>query len=190
MAAVMGVFKDFHKSTVPLFFSKDYEKDLANFKVSALQRFDKFKGLLGEKDYMAGRLTWVDFVLAEYLQGMTLLMPDVIYNYPTLIAYIERFWAFPEFQDYFKSDRWDEHSIIPHFCAWKPTTHVTLGYWSIRGLGERLRHLMEYLKIPYHQVIYDDAKSDPWFKGAKPALAKKEPLINLPYLHDKDNIIS
>ena len=26
---------------------------------------------------------------------------------------------------------------------------VTLGYWNIRGLAERIRHLLEYLDIPY-----------------------------------------
>ena len=189
MAAVMGVFKDFHKATVAVFFSKDYETDLAAYKTKATAHLDKFKGLLGEKDFMAGGLTWVDFAVAEFLQAMTLLMPDVVYGYPTLVAYIERVWAFPELQNYFKSDRWDEHSVIPPFGAWKPTTHVTLGYWKIRGLAERLRHLMEYLKIPYHQVIYE-GKAENWFGGAKGALKTRNPLINLPYLHDKHNIIT
>jgi glutathione S-transferase len=31
---------------------------------------------------------------------------------------------------------------------------MTLGYWNIRGLAERIRLLLEYLQIPYDQVIY------------------------------------
>lgn len=31
---------------------------------------------------------------------------------------------------------------------------VTLGYWNIRGLAEKVRHLLEYLHIEYDQVIY------------------------------------
>lgn len=26
---------------------------------------------------------------------------------------------------------------------------VKLGYWAIRGLAERIRHVLEYLSIPY-----------------------------------------
>jgi hypothetical protein len=31
---------------------------------------------------------------------------------------------------------------------------VTLGYWNIRGLAERIRLVLEYLQIPYNQVIF------------------------------------
>lgn len=31
---------------------------------------------------------------------------------------------------------------------------VTLGYWNIRGLAERVRIALEYFQIPYDQVKY------------------------------------
>lgn len=31
---------------------------------------------------------------------------------------------------------------------------VKLGYWNIRGLAERVRLVLEYLQIPYNQVIF------------------------------------
>lgn len=31
---------------------------------------------------------------------------------------------------------------------------VTLGYWDMRGLAERIRHLLQYLAIPYTEVKY------------------------------------
>lgn len=34
---------------------------------------------------------------------------------------------------------------------------VTLGYWAIRGLSERLRQVLEYLSIPYTEVKYEGA---------------------------------
>jgi hypothetical protein len=32
---------------------------------------------------------------------------------------------------------------------------VTLGYWAIRGLSERIRQLLEYLSIPYNEIRYE-----------------------------------
>ena len=103
---------------------------------------------------MAGELTWIDFGIAEFLQQMSLMIPDVYFNYPTLVAYQERLWKLPELQSYLKSDRFDEFCCVPPMVQWKPQTHVTLGYWKIRGLAERIRHLLEYLKVPYNQVVY------------------------------------
>ena len=31
---------------------------------------------------------------------------------------------------------------------------IILGYWNIRGLAERIRMIMEYIKLPYDQVLY------------------------------------
>lgn len=31
---------------------------------------------------------------------------------------------------------------------------VVLGYWAMRGLAERIRHLLEYLGIPYTEEIF------------------------------------
>jgi glutathione S-transferase len=31
---------------------------------------------------------------------------------------------------------------------------LVLGYWAIRGLGERVRHLLEYTGLPYEEVRY------------------------------------
>ena len=45
---------------------------------------------------------------------------------------------------------------------------LTLGYWSIRGLAEPIRMLLNYLSVPYKEEIYDigpppDYNSDCWY---------------------------
>jgi glutathione S-transferase len=67
---------------------------------------------------------------------------------------------------------------------------VVLGYWNIRGLAERVRLLLEYLKVPYTQVIYTPETEDEWFVKLKPEYLKKNPAANLPYLVDGDKVIS
>ena len=61
---------------------------------------------------------------------------------------------------------------------------LVLGYWAIRGKGERIRLLMEYLGMPYEQEFFDEDNADKYFKERKPQLKLKNPAINLPFLLD------
>lgn len=65
---------------------------------------------------------------------------------------------------------------------------IQLGYWSIRGLAERIRMFLEYTGLEYEEIKYTDHAK--WFGEDKPNFAKKNPAINLPYLHDGDKVIS
>ena len=47
---------------------------------------------------------------------------------------------------------------------------VTLVYWNSRGMTERIRHLLEYCKVPYNQEIYTPETKDKWFNEDKPKL--------------------
>lgn len=68
---------------------------------------------------------------------------------------------------------------------------VTLGYWGIRGLSERIRQLLEYLSIPYKEEKYTGAEGRAkWFNEDKPKLIEKNPALTLPYLIDGDKIVS
>jgi len=62
---------------------------------------------------------------------------------------------------------------------------VTLGYWAIRGLAEPCRTLLEYLHVPYKEVIYE--KQEDW----TPVKEKASFLFpNLPYLEDGEKTIT
>lgn len=81
---------------------------------------------------------------------------------------------------------------------------ITVGYWTIRGLGAPLRMIVMYSGANLHSVGYDlaaktqeetefprgqyDAAS--WFKNSKPELRKVNPLINLPYIIDDGLVVS
>ena len=67
---------------------------------------------------------------------------------------------------------------------------VTLGYWGIRGLAERVRMLLEYVGLPYQQKIYTSTDRDAWFLQDKPNLLLKNPAVNLPFLLDADCVVS
>mmetsp|Transcript_26924 Transcript_26924/g.27157 ORF Transcript_26924/g.27157 Transcript_26924/m.27157 type:complete len:267 (-) Transcript_26924:200-1000(-) len=73
---------------------------------------------------------------------------------------------------------------------------ITVGYWSIRGLGAPLRMLVMYSGAPLNAVLYDcKEKSDGgWdisdWTAVKAGLKLKDPLINLPYVIDGDLVVS
>lgn len=70
------------------------------------------------------------------------------------------------------------------------STKLTLAYWPTRGLAERIRMLLEYVELPYEQVIYEVENAATWFSETKPKLLVKNPAANLPYLLDGENVVS
>jgi glutathione S-transferase len=72
---------------------------------------------------------------------------------------------------------------------------ITVGYWSIRGLAAPLRMMVMYANHPLNNVMYDLTETDGAYNGScwfsvKPELKEKNPLMNLPYVIDGDNVIT
>jgi len=61
---------------------------------------------------------------------------------------------------------------------------IQCGYWNIRGLGEPVRLLLEYLEVPYEWKAYTPENMAEWFENDKVNLGIEFP--NLPYLIDGD----
>lgn len=78
IATVQGVFKDFHSAYIKLVYSPyTQEKTFESALQEAIKNFEpymkKFDGLLGNQQFIAGNLTWIDFVVADFLQTLGLL---------------------------------------------------------------------------------------------------------------------
>ncbi len=72
---------------------------------------------------------------------------------------------------------------------------ITVGYWSIRGLGAPLRQMLMYCDTPFQCECYDLEMTTSGVNGAawfskKPELKAKNPLINLPYVADGDMVLA
>ena len=59
---------------------------------------------------------------------------------------------------------------------------LTIGYWSIRGLGEPVHLVLEYLQLPYDRKTYYIENYLEWFAKDKVELGMDFP--NLPYVID------
>jgi len=77
----------------------------------------------------------------------------------------------------------------PH-CAAMSDEQITLGYWKIRGLGAACRMMFYYKQKPFTNVAYGEDAKDEWFGKDKPELAKKNALINLPYIIYGEDVVT
>jgi glutathione S-transferase len=100
LATAHGVFKDFHITYTRLVYGNYNEQNTyGNALKEALKNFEaylkKLKGLLGKDDYIAGKLTWMDFVLADFLQTLALMSSEILNSFPELVEYQKRVWGLP-----------------------------------------------------------------------------------------------
>ena len=115
LATVFGVYRDFVPSLVNLVYTPDpntsWADSLEAFAKGASGPLKKLSGLLGEKEYLCGGITWIDFVLADTLQVLGLMSPNILAGFGNLVRLQERIWSLPELQAYFGSARWQEHPV-------------------------------------------------------------------------------
>lgn len=115
MATAYGVYKDFHPRLTNMVYESNpkntWEEALAAFSQQADAYLKKLSGILGEKEFLAGGLTYIDFILADFFQVLNKMNPQLFAQYPNLIKLQEHVWALPELKSYFLSARWKEHPI-------------------------------------------------------------------------------
>ena len=123
VATVLGVLKDFHPNYVRLVYGQyneenPWEKAQAESREKFAPYLRKFDGLLGDKDYYAGGLTWIDFAVAEFFQVLQMLDADYFKDLPRLVAHQKRVWALPELKEYFEK-RYKERPCNNYIATWK-----------------------------------------------------------------------
>ena len=52
---------------------------------------------------MVGEITWIDFLIADFIQALGLMNSEYFEKYPKLKEYQKRVWELPELKDYFSS---------------------------------------------------------------------------------------
>jgi glutathione S-transferase len=91
LATVWGVFRDTHIQFVGLCYGHHgyptFEAAKENFPNQIRSYITRLNGLLGEKDFIAGGITWIDFAIADFLQVLELFSPSLIGEFPKLKAY-------------------------------------------------------------------------------------------------------
>mgnify|MGYP000875850064 FL=1 len=102
-----------------LVLNKDYDKvrdEVLNEKIAPF--LTKLSKNLGEKEYFAGYLTWVDFYIFTQIDVIRRMSPEFLAKWPNLEKYHERFNNSEGIQAYRKSDKHPKFWGPPAFLAW------------------------------------------------------------------------
>ena len=109
LATVFGIANDFLPQLSDLAYEPDcnnsWEESLKTFSEKSSSYLKKFSEILGEKDYFCGKITWIDFVLAETFQVLMLMNPLFLDSFTNLKGLQKRIWGLNELSGYF-SLRW------------------------------------------------------------------------------------
>ena len=80
---------------------------------------EKLNKMLEGKVFAAGEITWIDFVLAEFMQNLWMLQHDFVEGYENLWEHQKRIWEMAEIKSYHESDRYQEAPInYPPYASW------------------------------------------------------------------------
>jgi glutathione S-transferase len=118
------VFKDFYRGYQGLVYGTYNNQAAFDAAVKeSVKGFEgnltKLNGLLGDKQFIAGEITWIDFAIADFLQVLSLLCQDYLIPFPKLTEYQKRVWSLPELKSYFASDRFHERPINGARAMWR-----------------------------------------------------------------------
>lgn len=110
IATTMGVLRDLHSKYIGFAYGRNhgdlpFEEAKAAYQLLAEPYLVKLNKLLEGREYFAGQITWVDFVVSEVVQCLWLLQSDVIEKYTNLFEHQKRVWNLPALSAYHQSDR-------------------------------------------------------------------------------------
>ena len=99
-ATVWGVFKDFYRNYAQFVYGKyeseeEWKEALAKSVATFEPYLKKLNGLLGDQEYIAGKITWVDFPVADFLAVLNLLNEEYLKPFPKLSEHQKRIWSLP-----------------------------------------------------------------------------------------------
>lgn len=114
-----GVCNDLTWLFVKLVFNPNFAEDRAKYPEQAKAKFALFEKVLGKRQFLAGdRVTWIDLSFYERLDVNTLMVPDILDDYPNLKEYKSRIEALEGVAAYLASDRFSAFPVSGGPAAW------------------------------------------------------------------------
>lgn len=97
---------DYHMDFVRIVYNPQFHELKNEYKKGLPDKLKALSNFLGDRKFVAGDyVTYVDFVLLEYLEGQSYFVDGLLKDYPVLEAYHKRVLALPAIDKYVKSDK-------------------------------------------------------------------------------------
>ena len=89
MATASAILKDLQAIFIKLFYGKydensSFKEAIDDNMIDIEPYLKKLNGLLNNKEFIAGKITWLDFAIADFIQTLDILDNAIIKPYPNL----------------------------------------------------------------------------------------------------------
>jgi len=97
----------------------DYETKKADYCTGTLEpQLDLLVKFMGDKEWLGGQLSYVDFMAYEILDWFRLFSSDTIAKYPAITRYMARFEALPAIKSYRSSPQYKSWPLFSPWAQW------------------------------------------------------------------------
>jgi len=111
---------DIRTGMIPLLMDRDqFENNKKKFLTETLpQHLELLSKFLGKNEWLANKLTYVDFIAYDMLDWLTTLSPICLDKWQNLQQFMKRFESLPPIAAYFKSKEYKSWPITGPYAAW------------------------------------------------------------------------
>ena len=164
------IYGDFGPWLGAAFFAPDYKEKSGVHVASAQKICETIQKCLGNNRFIAGGLTYVDFMVYWALKYMIRFDASIIMGFPKIVTYVNEMHSLKGVAG--AEAEYDKIPLLPPFAAWMndhphgseaalaipaaPASSgpVVLAYWGIVGRGDQCRILLKHLGVPFEDKFY------------------------------------
>ena len=155
------IYGDFGPWLGAAFFAPDYKAKKENHIESAMKICETIQNCLGNKKFIAGGLTYVDFMVYWALKYFNIFDLSIIQSFPNIETYVQNMHALKNVKD--AEAHYNTIPLLPPFAAWHndhPVAHDTIPIVVISQRHIKSGFMKEY------KTLYAAARE--YFKKAIP----------------------
>lgn len=110
---------DTRMQLIRLCYNPDFEKLKADYLKGVPDMVKQYSQFLGKKPWFAGdKITYVDFLTYDFLDGLRLFEPKCLEASPNLKEFMARFEGLPKISAYMKSSRYLPRPMFSKAAVW------------------------------------------------------------------------
>jgi len=120
---ILDIFRGFNRF---IYGSKDTEelkKEIANAGQTNALKLKGIEDILGKKEWVLGYLSYLDFILAEFVDRWTVMDQEIgteiTKNYPNIVAHSKRLLDLAKVKEYRQSERFIARPVNMPYAFWK-----------------------------------------------------------------------
>lgn len=110
---------DYRRESGSVFYSPQFEQLKTNYLNGLHDKMKALSDYLGERQWLSGgSISFVDFLMYEWLDVQRLFAPGILDAHSNLVNYMQRFEQLPKVQKYMSSDKFMKWPLNNDSASW------------------------------------------------------------------------